>query len=300
MPQTDVQFKPRAALLSFEEITRLVGALVKIGIDRVRITGGEPLLRAELPQLVGMLSTLDGIDDLALTTNGMLLADQAQALKDAGLQRINISLDGLRDETFRAITRRDGLDRVLEGIFAAQEVGFRKLRLNAVALRGITETEVLPLGRFARHHGLELRFIEFMPLDADTKWDLGQVLTSAEIRAQLEGEFGPLEPIDRVDPSQPSIDYQFADGIGRIGFISPVTQPFCGDCNRIRITAEGQAHNCLFSDVAWDVRAILRSGGSDAEVVRLVRSCVAAKKPGHAMDDPQFVRPQRAMFQIGG
>jgi GTP 3',8-cyclase len=300
MPESNIRFKPRSALLTFEEIARVVGVLAGIGIHRVRLTGGEPLVRAELPRLIAMLKVIDAIDDLALTTNGILLADQAQALRQAGLQRINISLDGLREETFRTITRREGLDRVLDGICAAQDAGFDKIRLNAVAIRGVTEAEIVPLGRFARRHELELRFIEFMPLDADGNWDSQRVLAGAEIRAQLEAAFGPLEPIGRVDPSQPSVDYRFADGRGRIGFINAVTEPFCADCNRLRINAEGQVHNCLFSDATWDLRTMLRNGGSDLDLVRQIRRCVAAKKPGHGIDQPDFIRPERAMYQIGG
>jgi GTP 3',8-cyclase len=300
MPESNIRFKPRSALLTFEEIARVVGVLAGIGIHRVRLTGGEPLVRAELPRLIAMLKVIDAIDDLALTTNGILLADQAQALRQAGLQRINISLDGLREETFRTITRRQGLDRVLDGIFAAQDAGFDKIRLNAVAIRGVTEAEIVPLGRFARRHELELRFIEFMPLDADGNWNSQRVLTGADIRAQLEAAFGPLEPIGRADSSQPSVDYQFADGRGRIGFINPVTEPFCADCNRLRINAEGQVHNCLFSDATWDLRTMLRNGGSDRDLVRQIRRCVAAKKPGHGIDQPDFIRPERAMYQIGG
>ena len=234
-----------------------------------------------------------------MTTNGMLLGQQAAALKQAGLQRLNISLDAMREETFERIARRRGLDQVLAGIAAAQREGFRRIRLNAVAIRGITEDEIVPLADFARQHDLELRFIEFMPLDAEQRWQNDLVLPGDEIRTRLEAEFGPLMPAERPDPSQPAVDYCFADG-GRIGFINPVSQPFCGDCNRLRITAEGQVRNCLFSTVEWDARAILRGGGSDDELAALVRACVGAKKPGHGIDEPDFLRPQRAMFQIGG
>ena len=201
---------------------------------------------------------------------------------------------------FNAIARRSGLPRVLEGITVAQQVGFEKIRLNAVAIRGITEREVVPLGAFARTERLELRFIEFMPLDAEQSWDAGRVLSGTEIRSMLEGAFGPLLPVERPDPSQPAVDYEFADGGGRIGFINPVTQPFCGDCNRLRITAEGQLRNCLFATQEWDARALLRSGASDADLADLIRSCVGAKKAGHGIDSPEFVRPQRAMYELGG
>jgi cyclic pyranopterin phosphate synthase len=271
-----------------------------LGVNKLRLTGGEPLVRSELPKLVARLVKIDGIEDVALTTNGILLARDAQPLKDAGLRRINISLDSLREETFRKISRREGLHHVLEGIEAAQQVGFEKIRLNAVAIAGLTEDEIVPLGRFALERGLELRFIEFMPLDAEGNWSLDEVLSGERIRLRLEEVFGPLVAVERPDPSQPAVDFEFADGGGRIGFINPVTQPFCHDCNRLRITADGQLRNCLFSIVEWDARRLMRSGGSDAELSELIRDCVRAKKPGHGIDSPEFVRPERAMYQIGG
>jgi cyclic pyranopterin phosphate synthase len=282
MPNENVRFKPRDELLTFEEIVRFVQVVARMGVNKVRLTGGEPLVRADLHKLVAQLEQADGIDDIALTTNGILLAEQAQALKEAGLKRLNISLDTLSEATFERISRRTGLDRVLEGIAAARRVGFKKIRLNAVAIRGITEEDVVPLGEFARDHGMEMRFIEFMPLDAEGKWQPEQVLAGDEIRAMLEEAFGPLVPVARPDPSQPATDYEFADGGGRIGFINPVTHPFCGDCNRLRLTAEGQIRNCLFSIAEWDARALLRGGGSDDELAQLVRDCVRAKKPATA------------------
>jgi cyclic pyranopterin phosphate synthase len=300
MPEENVRFKPRDEILTFEEIARLVTVVAQMGIRRVRLTGGEPLVRSDLPRLVRMLRAIAGIQDIALTTNGILLAQQAQALKEAGLNRVNISLDTLSDETFRRISRRDGLDRVLQGIFAAQRVGFEKIRLNAVALRGITEAEVVPLARFARSQGMELRFIEFMPLDAEGHWRSDEILSGDEIRTILQAAFGPLVPVPRRDSSQPAVDFQFADGAGRIGFINSVTQPFCQDCNRLRLTAEGQLRNCLFSTVEWDARRLLRGGATDQELSQLVRECVRAKKPGHGIDSPEFVKPERAMYQIGG
>ncbi len=299
MPHEDVQFKPRHELLTFEEIERFVRVTVQLGVRKLRITGGEPLVRSEIPKLVAKLAAVAGIDDLAMTTNGMLLAQQAAALKQAGLQRLNISLDAMREETFERIARRRGLDQVLAGIAAARREGFRRIRLNTVAIRGITEDEIVPLANFACQLDLELRFIEFMPLDAERRWQNELVLPGDEIRARLEAEFGPLMPAERPDPSQPAVDYRLANG-GRIGFINPVSQPFCGDCNRLRITAEGQVRNCLFSTVEWDARAILRGGGSDDDLAALIRTCVGAKKPGHGIDEPDFLRPQRAMFQIGG
>lgn len=300
MPAENVAFRPRNEILTFEEITRFVRVVARLGVNRLRLTGGEPLVRTGLSQLVKSLAAIHGIDDIALTTNGILLADEAEGLRQAGLTRLNISLDGLSEETFRRISRRDGLHRVLAGIEAAQRAGFRRIRLNAVAIRGISEDEIVPLGQFARRHGLEMRFIEFMPLDADGNWKDDQVLSGQEIRARLEDAFGPLLPLPRPDASQPAVDFQFADGIGRIGFINPVTQPFCQDCNRLRLTAEGKVRNCLFSTVEWDARAVLRDGGTDEELAALVRSSIEAKRPGHGIDAPDFVRPERAMFQIGG
>lgn len=300
MPAENVRFKPRRELLDFEEIARFVRVLAEMGVNKVRLTGGEPLVRHDLSVLVAMLAQVPGVRDIAMTTNGMLLAQQATALRKAGLKRLNISLDSLNPETFFKISRREGLDQVLEGIFAAQKVGFEKIRLNAVAIRGITEDEIVPLGHFAREHGMEMRFIEFMPLDADGAWDTEQVLSGAAIREVLEREIGPLVPLAVEDPSQPATDYAFADGRGQIGFINPVTQPFCHNCNRLRLTAEGNVRNCLFSTVEWDAREILRGGGSDDDLAALVAASIGAKRAGHGIDSDEFVKPARAMYQIGG
>ncbi len=300
MPEENVRFKPRSEILTFEEIERFVRVAVSMGIDRVRLTGGEPLVRHGLATLVRQLKRLSGIKDIALTTNGILLAEQASTLAEAGLDRINISLDTLDPKTFVKISRRDELDRVLAGVAAAQTAGFRKIKLNAVAIRGLSEADIVPLGQFARDRGLELRFIEFMPLDADGKWDDSQVLAGSRIRATLEDAFGPLAPIADCDPSQPARDFEYTDGGGTIGFINPVTQPFCADCNRLRLTAEGQVRNCLFSIVEWDARRLLRDGGGDDDLADLIRASVSAKKAGHGINSDEFTRPQRAMFQIGG
>ncbi len=300
MPDENVQFKPREDILSFEEIERVVRVAAGRGVNKLRLTGGEPLVRAELPLLVNRLASIDAVEDIALTTNGILLAEQAEALCTAGLKRLNISLDGLSKETFEKIARRPGLEKVLAGIRIAQQLPFEKIRLNAVAIAGISEQEIIPLGRFAREEQLELRFIEFMPLDAEGNWQAEQVLHGDAIRAQLEDAFGPLLPANRMDPSQPAMDFEFADGGGRIGFINPVSQPFCGDCNRLRITAEGQLRNCLFSHEEWNVRDVMRQGGSDEEISQLLTACVLAKKTGHGINSPDFQQPSRAMFQIGG
>ncbi|MFO0868089.1 MAG: GTP 3',8-cyclase MoaA [Pirellulales bacterium] len=300
MPNENITFRPRHELLTFEEIERVTVVCARMGVRKLRLTGGEPLVRSQLPALVERLVRVAGIEEVALTTNGILLAEQAEELKRAGLTRLNVSLDALHEETFRQIARRDGLDRVLEGIAVARRVGFQPLRLNAVALRGITEGEIIPLARFAREQQCELRFIEFMPLDAEQNWQETQVLTGVEIRQQIEQVFGELIPAPRPDPSQPATDFSYADGRGQVGFINPVSQPFCGDCNRLRLTAEGQVRNCLFSTVEWDARAILRGGGSDDDLAELLSDCVLQKKAGHGMDSPEFIRPARAMFQIGG
>ena len=300
MPAGAVRFKPRRELLSFEEIERLVNVVARMGVRKLRLTGGEPLVRQGLPRLVAMLAQVAGIDEIALTTNGMLLAEQAEPLRAAGLRRVNISLDTLDPDRFQQISRREGLEQVLVGIAAAQQAGFDKIKLNAVAIKGLTEPDVVPLGRFARERGLELRFIEYMPLDADGAWRNEQVLSGDEILRMLQAEFGPLEAINADDPSQPATDYRFVDGGGTVGFINPVTQPFCADCNRLRLTAEGQVRNCLFSTIEWDARAVLRGGGSDDELAELIRSCVWAKKAGHGINRDEFIKPQRAMFQIGG
>jgi cyclic pyranopterin phosphate synthase len=299
MPE-EVVFRPREELLTFEEIERFVRAVVPLGLIKLRITGGEPLVRADLHKLMRLLAAVPGVADIALTTNGMLLAEQATALRAAGLRRINISLDALKDEVFQKIARRSGLDRVLAGVEAAQRVGFERIRLNAVAIRGITEEEIIPLVEFARARDLELRFIEFMPLDGEKHWTDDEVLTGAEIRRLIEARFGRLTPTTRPDSSQPAVDFRFGDGRGGIGFINPVSEPFCGDCNRLRLTAEGQVRNCLFSTVEWDARRVLRSGRSDDELRALVRDCVAAKAAAHGIGTSEFHRPERAMYQIGG
>jgi GTP 3',8-cyclase len=300
MPDENVRFRPREEILTFEEITRLVQVVSQMGVRRLRLTGGEPLVRSELPRLVKMLADLPLIEDLALTTNGILLEEQAEELRQAGLERINISLDTLDEATFQKISRRHGLDRVLAGIAAVQRTGFRQIRLNAIAIQGLTEDEVVPLARFARDRGLELRFIEYMPLDAEKHWRASDVLDGAAIRQILEHEFGPLLPVERPHSSQPATDFVYADGGGRIGLIQPVSQPFCSACDRLRLTAEGEVRNCLFSTAEWDARAILRAGGTDDELADLVRECVRAKAAAHGINTVEFIRPERAMYQIGG
>jgi cyclic pyranopterin phosphate synthase len=301
MPNENVRFRPRDEILTFEEIERFVRVVTQMGVHRLRLTGGEPLVRTDVPHLVAKLAAIPRIDDLALTTNGILLTPKLAAeLRSAGLERLNISLDTLREETFQKISRRDGLDRVLAGIAAAQDAGFEKIRLNAVAIQGLTENEIIPLARFARDRGLELRFIEYMPLDAEQHWKSSDVLDGTAIRHILELEFGSLIPVAPPHPSQPATDFEYADMPLRIGLINPVSQPFCEACDRLRLTAEGQIRNCLFSTKEWDARALLRSGASDDQIADLVRDCIHAKAAAHGISTADFVRPDRAMYQIGG
>jgi GTP 3',8-cyclase len=300
MPAENVRFRPKSEILTFEEIVRFSRVAVGLGITKLRLTGGEPLVRHNLPELVDRLAHLPGVEDLALTTNGILLREQAADLKHAGLHRLNISLDALSEAVFEQIARRPGLNKVLDGIQAAIEAGFERIRLNAVSIRGLTESEIVPLAQFSRRHGLELRFIEYMPLDADGEWRHDDVLSGDEVRAMIADEVGSLNPVGDQDPSQPATDYEYCDGGGRVGFINSVTHPFCGACDRLRVTAEGQIRNCLFSTIEWDARAVMRSGGSDEKLAELLLACVAAKKIGHGIDTPDFVRPERAMYQIGG
>src|SRR5581483_10705911 len=298
MPE-EVVFLDKHALLSFEEIARFVRIGVPLGIDKVRLTGGEPLLRRELPRLVRMLADIPGIRDVGLTTNGLLLADQAQALYAAGLRRINISLDTLDPARFRQVTRRDGLDLVLKGIAAARKAGFEPIKVNAVSMRGLTEHEVVPLARYAREHGLEMRFIEYMPIGAD-QWERDKVFFAHEIMDLLEREICPLVPVDDYDPRAPAMEFRSTDGGGRIGIIASVSRPFCMSCNRIRLTAEGKLRNCLFALDEVDVKPLLRGQASDEEIADTIRRNVHAKWEGHEINTARFVKPLRTMHAIGG
>uniref|UniRef100_A0A7C2JZQ0 GTP 3',8-cyclase n=1 Tax=Schlesneria paludicola TaxID=360056 RepID=A0A7C2JZQ0_9PLAN len=300
MPEENVQFMPRADLLTFEEIARVARIAATLGITKLRLTGGEPLVRRELHKLIRLLAGIPGIHDIGLTTNGLLLADQAQELCDAGLRRINVSLDALSPEAFRRFTRRDGFENVLEGIRAAQQAGFDPVKINAVSVRGMTEDEIVPFGHFARETGCEVRFIEYMPLDAENHWERGKVLFAHEILERLSREIQPLLPLPDQDPRAPATDYEFADGVGRIGFIASVSQPFCMSCNRIRLTAEGKIRNCLFSLEETDLRGLLRGDGTDAEIADAIRASVAAKKEGHEINTARFIQPLRPMHSIGG
>jgi cyclic pyranopterin phosphate synthase len=299
MPE-QVEFLPRAQLLSFEEIERFVRIAAPMGIDKVRLTGGEPLVRRHLPVLIEKLAAVPGIKDIGLTTNGMLLAPVARALRDAGLERINISLDTMDPVKFERLTRRPGLEQVIEGILAAKAAGFDPVKLNAVAIRGVTEDDVGPLARFSRQHGLELRFIEYMPLDAGHQWEREKVLFAADILDILAREVGPLQPSADQDPRAPALDYAYLDGGGIVGFIASVSRPFCMSCNRLRLTSDGKLRNCLFSLDETDVRALLRGGAADEAIARAIRECVASKWEGHEINTARFIQPERLMHSIGG
>lgn len=300
MPAENVQFMARNQLLTFEEIERFVRIAVPLGLTKIRLTGGEPLVRHDLHVLVRKLARIPEIHDIGLTTNGILLADQAQDLWDAGLRRINVSLDALDPVKFKEITRREGYEKVLEGINAAQRVGFDPVKVNAVAVRGLTEEEIVPFGRMARETGVEIRFIEFMPLDADNAWEREKVLFAREIIDKLSQEIMPLVPCANQNPHAPATDYQFADGVGRIGIIASVSQPFCMSCDRFRITADGKLRNCLFSLEETDVRAMLRGGEPNAVIAAAIRASIADKKEGHEINTAKFVQPDRPMYSIGG
>jgi cyclic pyranopterin phosphate synthase len=299
MPES-VQFLPRRELLSFEEIERVVRAVVPLGISRLRLTGGEPLVRRDLPELVGRLTAIEGIRDVGLTTNGLLLAPLAAALWEAGLRRINVSLDTMDAGRFEQITRRPGFEQVIAGIHAARAAGFAPLKVNAVAIKGLTEPDVVPLAAFCRDHGLEMRFIEYMPLDAENRWERDKVLFAEEILERLAAAFGPLAPAPGQDPHAPAQEYDYADGQGRVGIIASVSRPFCMSCNRVRLTAEGKLRNCLFAHDETDIRALLRGGAGEAEIARAFRESVAAKWEGHEINTARFIKPHRLMHSIGG
>ncbi len=300
MPADNVQFMDRGNLLTFEEIEQFVRIVAPLGVNKLRITGGEPLVRKGVPLLIEKLASVPGISDIGITTNGILFGEQAQALFDAGLRRVNISLDALDADRFREITRRDGYEKVVESIHIAKEVGFDPVKVNAVAIRNLTEDQIIPFGKFARETGVEIRFIEFMPLDADNAWDREKVLFASEIVERLSSELMPLVPTGQQDPAAPATDYVFEDGIGRIGFIPSVSQPFCNNCNRFRITADGKMRNCLFSLEETDIKKMLREEAPEKEIIAAVRASITAKNAGHQINSADFIQPDRPMYSIGG
>ncbi len=301
MPEKDVEFVPRAEILRFEEMERFARIAVDLGVKKIRVTGGEPLVRKDLHILVRKLVEMPGVEDVALTTNGVLLAPQAEALYDAGLRRLNIHLDTLDRARFEEITRRDELHRVLEGIDAAQRLGFGPIKINAVAVKGLVEQDIVPLAQFGRERGIEIRYIEFMPLDAQNLWDRSRVLLAENILTMLAEGIGPLDPVPDPDPRAPALEYRFRDGRGQVGFIASVSRPFCLNCNRIRLTADGKLRYCLFAIEETDVKGLLRGGAPDEEIAETIRATVRAKWLGHEINQGErFAPPPRPMYAIGG
>ncbi len=299
MPAEGMKWLDRSDVLSFEEIERLVGLLVRLGITDVRLTGGEPLARRDFPKLVGMLREIDGIEDLSVTTNGYLLERDATALVEAGIDRVNVSVDSLARDRFHEITRRDALPQVLRGLEAiGAHERVRPIKVNAVAIRGFTEDELPRFVELARSSDYQVRFIEFMPLDGDRAWEPDSVLTGEEIRKLIDA-IHPLDALPREAHSTARV-HRFADGRGEIGFVNPVSEPFCADCNRIRLTAEGELRTCLFSMRETDLRGPLRDRASDQELEAIIRASVWRKELKHRVNEPGFVPPPRTMSAIGG
>ena len=299
MPADNVEFMDRSNLLSFEEIQRVAQIVSSMGINRLRLTGGEPLMRKNLPALIKMLDEVDGIDDIAMTTNAYFLKDQAQSLKDAGLKRLNVSLDALDPDKFRDVNRRDCLQSVLDGLDTARKVGFKSIKINAVAVRNFSETEIMSLIEMGRSDGFEIRFIEFMPLDSDKVWERDKVLFGHEIVDMIKENY-ELVPIDNSLEIGPASEYNFADGKGKIGIITAVSNPFCDHCNRIRMTADGKLRTCLFSTEETNLKELIRSGATDQAIIETINQAVLVKEPGHKINLDDFERPTRAMHAIGG
>lgn len=293
-----VEWLPRPQILTFEEIEVLARLFAAEGVNEIRLTGGEPLVRKGLPVLVAMLRGIDGIESISITTNGYYLKDQAQQLFDAGIGRINISLDSLRPERFAEITKSNSFDRVLEGIEEARRVGFDPIKINCVAIRGFNDDEILDFLRWGAENHLQIRFIEFMPLDGDHQWNRKNVLTQAEI-LQIAGQFDLIQKVDEKNPA-PANKYTYDHGKGEFGVIPSVSEPFCGHCSRIRLTAEGKFRTCLFALEETDLRGPLREGKSAEELSALIREAVRLKWAGHKINEKDFVQPARAMYAIGG
>jgi len=301
LPHGEPPIAPKEQMLSYEEIEYVAEIFVSLGIEKIRLTGGEPMMRRDIETIIRKLSALKpALRDLALTTNGYFLPGRAAALKEAGLDRVTISLDSLRPDTFRRMTGVDVLARVLEGIAATREAGLTPLKMNAVIVRGHNDTEVADFAAFAREHDIAMRFIEFMPLDSGHEWSREMVFSGREICAAIEARF-PLVPVKFKRGAETSARYRFADGApGEIGIIAPVTEPFCGACSRIRLTADGQIRTCLFSTIEHSLRDVVRSGATRAEIIEYIESVVMKKEPRHYINDPDFLQPARTMSFIGG
>jgi len=299
MPAEGMPWLPKDDLLTYEEIARFAGVCLSLGVAGIRLTGGEPTVRADLPVLVRMLNALRQGLDLSMTTNGLKLVAMAGELRAAGLRRVNVSLDTLDPARFHRLARRDRFHEVIAGLEAAKRAGFRPIKINAVLMRGFNEDEAVPLARWAREEGYELRFIEWMPLDFSHTWSREKLVPADEILAQIDAVF-PIRIAEGEDPSAPATLYDYRDGRGRVGVIASVTRPFCGHCDRIRLTADGQIRTCLFALEEYDFRRLMRGGGSDGEIASLLKSAVWRKKPGHLINSPFFTQPARGMSAIGG
>jgi cyclic pyranopterin phosphate synthase len=302
LPHGEPPMAAKDQMLSYEEIEYICDIFVELGIEKIRLTGGEPMMRRDIEQIIFKLAQFKdkGLRDLALTTNGYFLPHRADSLREAGLDRITISLDSLKRDVFKQMTGVDVLDRVMEGIVAAKEAGLDPIKINAVIVRGHNEDEVADFAAFAREHDVKMRFIEFMPLDSGHEWSRDDVVSGKEIRARIEERF-PLEPLQVTRGSETSSRYRFADGApGEIGIIAPVTEPFCGACSRIRLTSDGQIRTCLFSTVEHSLRDVMRDGAARAEVIDFIESVMMKKEPRHYINDPGFVTPSRSMSFIGG
>lgn len=301
LPHGEPPIAPKEQMLSYEEIEYVCDIFVSLGIEKIRLTGGEPMLRRDIETIIRKLTKLKpALHDLALTTNGYFLPERAQGLKDAGLDRITISLDSLKRDTFKRMTGVDVLDKVLAGIAAAKEAGLEPIKINAVIVRGHNEDEVADFAAFAREYDVKMRFIEFMPLDSGHEWDRKDVVSGKEIRDRISERF-PLVKADVARGSETSARFRFADGApGEIGIIAPVTEPFCGACSRIRLTSDGQIRTCLFSTVEHSLRDVVRSGASREEIIEYIHSVILKKEPRHFINDAGFVAPSRTMSFIGG
>ena len=302
LPHGEPPIAPKEQMLSYEEIEYVCEIFVNLGIEKIRLTGGEPMMRRDIETIIRKLSKLKfaGLKDLALTTNGYFLPDRAESLRDAGLDRITISLDSLKRDVFKEMTGVDVLDRVLAGIQAAKRAGLEPIKINAVIVRGHNEDEVADFAAFAQEHDVKMRFIEFMPLDSGHEWSREMVVSGREIRERISERF-PLIPIDMARGSETSSRYRFDDGApGEIGIIAPVTEPFCGACSRIRLTADGQIRTCLFSTVEHSLRDVIRTGASRDDIADYIEGVVMKKEPRHFINDPGFVAPSRTMSFIGG
>ena len=302
LPHGEPPIAPKEQMLSYEEIERACEIFVALGIEKIRLTGGEPMLRRDIETIIRKLTRLkdSGLKDLALTTNGYYLPERAQSLKDAGLDRVTISVDSLKRDVFKRMTGVDVLDKVLTGLAAAKQAKLEPIKINAVIVRGHNEDEVADFAAFAREYDVKMRFIEFMPLDSGHEWSRADVVSGKEIRERI-GERFPLVRVEVARGSDTSSRYRFADGApGEIGIIAPVTEPFCGACSRIRLTADGQIRTCLFSTVEHSLRDVLRSGASRAEIIDYIHSVILKKEPRHFINDPGFITPSRTMSFIGG